>query len=854
MALPLDELQQRLRDVAQAISIERKHRYIDIQGKRSTFSKFVMSQFKHFEQVLDLPSPSRRLSQGSSRGSLQREENVEDDVYKMHQVFQQYPFMDVSARRHAIERLERCLQFLADPFRASEPSKVSGTEGAEQANEAQQSSPSQGDKAVGLRGIPVSHITGVGPSMAKRLGLLNIHNVQELIHYYPKRYVDYAQQVPISQLQVGQDVTIVGSITSVSLFQPRNKRLMILSLTVTDGLGRLKATWFYNGVPRSVVEGYKRRFPKGATVMMSGRVKENKQGRGLEMDRPEVELLDDEQDGLPDNLRQRSIHAGRIVPVYPLTEGVYLKGLRRIIHQALEQFGPQIQDPMPEHIVSDYDLTPLPDALRAIHFPEEMEQAETARRRLAFDEFFYLQARLAMVRSQYKQVVAGATFQPVDNGYVSQCQDELPFQLTGAQQRALNEIDQDLSSHEPMYRLLQGDVGSGKTLVALLTLLRGLENRVQGALMAPTEILAEQHYKRFVEWLTPLGLKVGLCVGKLGAKQRREVQQGLLNGQIHLAVGTHALIQDGIEFENLGVVVIDEQHRFGVRQRMQLKDKGNHPHMLTMTATPIPRTLALTLHGDLDVSVLDELPPGRTPIETKLYSPSQRKHAYASITEAIVRGRQAYIVYPLVEDSETLAAKAATTEAKRLQEEVFPQFKVGLLHGKMKADEKEAVMGRFASGETHILVSTTVVEVGVDVPNATLMVIENADRFGLSQLHQLRGRVGRGQHASTCFLISDTSNPLTIERLSIMEQTTDGFVISEKDLEIRGPGEFLGTRQSGLPEFRLADLVTDQPLLNLARQAAFDFVQDGTNLLEYPRLRQAILENTEQVFQLLTSG
>lgn len=835
MALPFDELQQRLRDVTQAISIERKHRYINVQGKRSTFSAFVVKQFKQFEQVLDVPTHPRRRDDAG----------FEDDVYKMHQIFQQYPFMDVGARRHAIERLERCLQFLANPLRGEQHELPSSSN----ASFPSVNNISALPEGMGLRSVPVSHINGVGPSMVKRLALLDIVSVHDLLHYYPKRYLDYAHQVPIHQLQPGQDVTIVGTIVSVSLFQPRNKRLMILSLTVTDGLGRLKATWFYNGVPRSVVEGYKRRFPKGATVMMSGRVKSDKQGRGLEMDRPEVELLDDEQEGLP-----QSIHAGRIVPVYPLTEGVYLKGLRRIIFQAIEQFASVIQDPMPAHICDSYHLLSLSEALRAIHFPPDMALADTARRRLAFNEFFYLQARLAMVRSQYKQVVAGATLQPVKGGYVEQCKALLPFQLTGAQQRSLADIDNDLASHEPMYRLLQGDVGSGKTLVALLTLLRGLENRVQGALMAPTEILAEQHYKRFVDWLTPLGLKVGLCVGKLGAKQRREVQQGLLNGQIHLAVGTHALIQEGIEFQNLGVVVIDEQHRFGVRQRMQLKDKGNHPHMLTMTATPIPRTLALTLHGDLDVSVLDELPPGRTPIETKLYSPSQRKHAYAAITEAIVRGRQAYIVYPLVEDSETLAAKAATSEAKRLQEEVFAQWRVGLLHGKMKPDEKESVMARFAAGEIHILVSTTVVEVGVDVPNATLMVIENADRFGLSQLHQLRGRVGRGQHASSCFLISDTSNPLTIERLSIMEQTTDGFVISEKDLEIRGPGEFLGTRQSGLPEFKLADLVTDQALLSQARQAAFEFIQDGTNLLEYPQLRQAILENTEAVFSLLTSG
>jgi ATP-dependent DNA helicase RecG len=826
-----------LNDVAKAISIERKNRYINIQGKRSTFSAFIVSQFKQFEKYLDLPTGKTHQSSEKASG---------DDVYQINPLFQQYPFMDVGRRRQAIERLESCLKIIVEPF---QPTSVQSSPKSSQNNTSSSAEPVIELTGEGLRGQPVSAIKGVGPSFVKRLALLDIHSVHDVLHYYPKRYLDYQQQVPINQLQVGQDVTIVGTISSVSLFQPKGRRLMILTLSVTDGLGRIQAQWFYNGVPRAVVEGYKRRFAKGAMVMMSGRVKEGKGGRGLTMDRPEVELLDMDTDGLP-----QSIHAGRIVPVYPLTEGVYLKGLRRVIHQALEQFAPLVVDPFPESIIKDYELMDLPSALRAIHFPDALDSSDKARRRIVFDEFFYLQARLAMVRAHYKQVVAGAVLKPVDGGVVDQFTAELPFKLTGAQSRVMAEIKADLGSYEPMYRLLQGDVGSGKTLVALLSLLMGVDNKFQGALMAPTEILAEQHYKRFVEWLTPLGLKVGLCLGKQKVKERREIHQGLLNGQIHLAVGTHALIQDGVEFQNLGVVVIDEQHRFGVRQRMQLKAKGNHPHMLTMTATPIPRTLAMTLHGDLEVSVLDELPPGRTPIETTLYTPSQRKKAYEWMTTEIVRGRQAYIVYPLVEESETLAAKAATSEAKRLQEEVFPQWRVGLLHGKMKPDEKETVMARFAAGDTHILVSTTVVEVGVDVPNASIMMIENADRFGLSQLHQLRGRVGRGQHASYCFLVSDTSNPDTIERLNVMERTTDGFEISEKDLEIRGPGEFLGTRQSGLPEFKLADLVTDQNLLSLARQAAFDFVNDGENLLEYPKLREEILENTAQVFQLLSSG
>jgi ATP-dependent DNA helicase RecG len=405
-----------------------------------------------------------------------------------------------------------------------------------------------------------------------------------------------------------------------------------------------------------------------------------------------------------------------------------------------------------------------------------------------------------------------------------------------------------------MYRMLQGDVGSGKTIVAILTLLSAVENGYQGALMAPTEILAEQHYRKCIEWLTPLGLKAGLFVGKSGAKERRELRQGLLNGQIHIAVGTHALIQEDVEFDNLGVVVVDEQHRFGVRQRTLLKDKGDHPEMLTMTATPIPRSLAMTMHGDLDVSVIDELPPGRTPIKTVLLTHTQLGQAYKLMRTEIANGRQAYIVFPLIEESETLSAKAATSEMERLQLEVFPDLRIGLLHGKMRPEEKDAVMSRFAAGELDILVSTTVVEVGVDVSNATVMVIENADRFGLSQLHQLRGRVGRGQHQSYCILVSDSRAEATMTRLSFLTETENGFIIAEKDLETRGPGEFLGTRQSGLPDFVLADLIEDREILDRAREAAFAIANNPDYLPAHPELFDMVYQKTDATFGVLGSG
>lgn len=421
------------------------------------------------------------------------------------------------------------------------------------------------------------------------------------------------------------------------------------------------------------------------------------------------------------------------------------------------------------------------------------------------------------------------------DGLVQQFIKSLPFELTGGQKKAVNEILHDLNSEHPMARLLQGDVGSGKTVVACIMLLAGIENGYQGALMAPTEILAQQHYNNLVQWLTPLGLSVGLFLGSQGKKVREKFQTDLRNGQTNIAVGTHALIQDNIEFNNLGAIVVDEQHRFGVKQRNILRKKSQNPQMLTMTATPIPRTLAMTVHGDLDLTVIDELPKGRKPIITTLTS--SHKQVYDLIKREIDSGRQAYVVYPLIEESETLSAKAATIEAEKLQNEIFPQYKIGLLHGKLKNDEKEQVMSDFKNKKYHILVSTTVVEVGVDVPNATVMIIENAERFGLSQLHQLRGRVGRNQLQSYCVLVSSTRSQETKERLNIMTQTNDGFVIAEKDLQLRGPGEFLGTRQSGLPDLIISDIVRDAKILEIARQEAIDFLKTN-DINNYPLLQK----------------
>jgi ATP-dependent DNA helicase RecG len=474
------------------------------------------------------------------------------------------------------------------------------------------------------------------------------------------------------------------------------------------------------------------------------------------------------------------------------------------------------------------------DALRQIHFPDNKEKLDIARFSLVFEEFFLIQLKLAILREENNKNLQSIPLEIKKDGLVMNFINSLPFKLTEAQQRAVNEILNDLNSTKPMQRLLQGDVGSGKTVVATIMLLAAIENGYQAAIMAPTEILAQQHYNNMFKWLTPLGIRVELFLGSIGKKQRRISETNLRNGQVDIAIGTHALIQEGIEFANLGAVVIDEQHRFGVKQRLALRKKSQNPQILTMTATPIPRTLAITLNGDLDLTIIDELPKGRKPILTAMTT--SRKQIADLIRREVSQGRQAYIVYPLIEESETLSAKAATQEKERWETEVFPEYKVGLLHGKLKNDEKEDIMQRFKKGEFDILVSTTVVEVGVDVPNATVIVIENAERFGLSQLHQLRGRVGRNDLQSYCLLSSNTKSQETRARLDIMTQTNDGFVIAEKDLQIRGPGEFLGTRQSGLPDMIIADIVNDSKILELARSEAINFAR-VYNIEEYPLLK-----------------
>ncbi|MBX9669265.1 MAG: ATP-dependent DNA helicase RecG [Candidatus Obscuribacterales bacterium] len=698
--------------------------------------------------------------------------------------------------------------------------------------------------------VHVQFVKGVGPKLAGVLNRLEINTVSELLRHYPRRHLDFQNRLLIRDLNQGQEVTIFGMIRSVGAFQSRKRNVSVLTVVISDNTGSITITKFVGGKSNKyLLDRYKAQYPKGAQVLASGIVERDQYSGKFTLKNSEVEILGLVSDGEEDQ-QQVSIHAGRLVPVYPLTEGLSLRYLRTIMHNALEAYAPYIQDPLPREIRDELGLVELTEALRGIHFPSTVEEKDSARRRLVFDELFAIQLQLAHRRHKFDHANNNAlALKYSEEGLVRELVMSLPFRLTGAQERVFGEIARDLASNKPMHRLVQGDVGSGKTVVALLACLIAIENGYQAAMMAPTEILAEQHFRQFQRLLTPLGLRTCLVLGKHGVKERRAVRQQILSGQVHVAVGTHALLEDDVEFPNLGLIIIDEQHRFGVKQRARLKAKSLSPELLTMTATPIPRTLAMTMHGDLDVSEIDELPPGRKPVITKVGRPGQKDELWNFIIKEIDKGRQAYIVFPLIEESESLSAKAATKEFEKLQQKFGEEdpargkrkIAFGLMHGKLKAQEKDKVMEQFRKGEFQVLVSTTVIEVGVDVPNASVMVIENADRFGLAQLHQLRGRVGRGAEQSYCFLISDMKSSTTRERLEIMTLTNDGFVVAEKDLEIRGPGEFLGYRQSGLPDLILADLVQDAKILEEARHTAISLVKADPELKNAAGLR-ALLE------------
>ncbi|WP_342374159.1 ATP-dependent DNA helicase RecG [Myxococcus stipitatus] len=649
----------------------------------------------------------------------------------------------------------------------------------------------------------------LGPRLISALDKKGLRRMGDILFLLPRCYEDRRRLLTIAELEPGERGVTVGMV-KVADFVPGKQGRRMFRAVVGDSSGSIAATYFNAG------PWLKSRFTVGKRLVLSGEVRATMSGR--EMAHPEIEPAEDLDSAT-------SVHFNRIVPVYPGFERGEQRSFRELASRVGEQYAHALEDPLPPELRRRLELMGLPDALRFIHFPPEDADLEAldahqspAHRRLAFDELFFLQLGMALKRQGIK-AEQGISFD-VSPTLLEKARTALPFQLTGAQARVVEELSRDMARGEPMNRLVQGDVGSGKTAVAMVSALVALQNGYQVAVMAPTEILAEQHERNFRKVLGPLGFQVGLVSASGTAKAKRQVRDAVARGDIHLAVGTHALIQQEIAFDRLGLVVIDEQHRFGVLQRHTLMSKGLKPDVLVMTATPIPRTLAMTLYGDLDLSIIDQLPPGRTPINTRVFNDKQRARVYESIAAELAKGHQAYVVYPLVEESEKLDLEDATRGVEKLSK-VFPDARVGLLHGRMKAEEKDAVMEDFREKRIHVLVCTTVVEVGVDVPNASVMVVESAERFGLSQLHQLRGRVGRGAAASHCFLVAGSARSWeSAERLAVMEQSSDGFVIAEKDLEIRGPGEFLGTRQSGLPELAVANLARDGDLLSMAQAEA----------------------------------
>jgi ATP-dependent DNA helicase RecG len=672
-------------------------------------------------------------------------------------------------------------------------------------------------------GAPLTMLPGIGAKTANTLKKLGLHTIGDLLWYLPRRYDDYSKLKTINRLWYGEEITVIGTVEEIHVRLVRNGKMKLVEAIIGDSTGSLRVTWFN----RSWIA---EKLRPGTGIALSGRV--DQYLGHLTMNNPEWEPLDRIQ-----------LHTSRIVPIYPLTAGVTAKWLRRVISSAVSRYAQRLPDPLPETIRKDADLLPLSITLQQIHFPDDWETLEQAQHRLAFDEMFYLQLGVLLQKHEWQQLQTRPL--PVDQEQFDRFIQNLPFELTEAQKRALEAVRADLESPHPMNRLLQGDVGSGKTVVAAAAIAIAAADGAQSAFMAPTSVLAEQHLVTLKGILTQCaGMPeacIRLLIGSTPESEKAEIRDRLARGEIQVVVGTHALLEEPVGFADLGLAIIDEQHRFGVNQRALLRAKGDNPNLLVMTATPIPRSLALTLYGDLDLSVIDEMPPGRKPIQTRVLTPVERLRAYQFIKSQIEQGRQAFIICPLVEESEKVDAKAAVVEHTRLQEEFFADYQVGLLHGRMRPDEKEEVMQKFRAGAYQILVSTSVVEVGVDIPNTTVMLIEGANRFGLAQLHQFRGRVGRDDQPSYCLLIPDTIDEADNERLKAMESTLDGFKLAEIDLQQRGPGEFLGTRQSGFAELRMAR-ITDVRLIEKARQQAKKVFQSDPDLArpEHQSLAEAM--------------
>ncbi|EOD00523.1 ATP-dependent DNA helicase RecG [Caldisalinibacter kiritimatiensis] len=668
--------------------------------------------------------------------------------------------------------------------------------------------------------MSVQYVKGVGPKRAKKLNRINIETVNDLIYYFPRTYEDRRTIKKIIDCQEGEKATLKVLVCGDSAVNRPRKGLTITKVPVRDDTGFAYLVWFNQ-------EYFAKRLKKGQTIKVNGKVKKN--FKGLEIYNPEITTAD-----------KFDNRFDRVLPIYPLTEKLTNNEMIKLISNVLKEYIDLVEDVLPEDIIKNFNLWSIKDALLNIHFPTDRESYTKAKERLAFEELLILQLGLLMIKNKYNIEKSGIKFKKVQE--INEFLSKLPFELTNAQKRVLKEISKDMESDKTMNRLVQGDVGSGKTIIAILAIFKAVKSGYQAVMMAPTEILARQHYESINEMLSEYDIKCELLVGSITNSKKKEILRKIRNGEIDVIVGTHAVIQNNVEFNRLGLAITDEQHRFGVRQRAALSLKGENPDVLVMTATPIPRTLALILYGDLDISIIDELPPGRKKVETYAINNNMKLRAYNFVKKQVKEGRQGYIVCPLVEESDSMNIQSATELYEKLSKEYFADLKLGLLHGKMKAKEKDEVMNKFKNGDIDILVSTTVIEVGVNVPNANIMVIENAERFGLAQLHQLRGRVGRGNYQSYCILINESKNKVARERMRIMERTNNGFIISEKDLELRGPGEFFGTRQHGLPDLKIANIFADMRILKMAQKVANKILERDPHLQDnkYKKLRNKI--------------
>ena len=797
--------------------------------------------YKNLSHIKDLGKSILSLL-ASLKGSLPTDNNDSSPlVEEMSQLFTDYDWQKLELKKTRLEQAQSILGKLKTALNSLPVHNITYTDDPKTIQRVFELR-----EALSKLTLPVQYLKGVGPKMAQRLLTKKINTVEDLLYFLPRTYEDRREIKKISRLEVGKTQTVAGNVVGTQYKYYGKKR--ILEVIINDNTAYLTAKWFKGQM--SYLLGV---FKKGTRVIFTGEIKPNYAGKA--MIHPEYEILEE-------NEAENLLNFKRIVPIYSETEGLHQKYLRKIMHQALENYARYVVSPIPVDICQKRNLPNIQEALRSVHFPQNDKSLEEynsnrspSHHRLIYDEFFFFQLGMA-VKKTGRILDAGIKFN-IEGTLLNEFLALLPFDLTAAQKRVINEIQGDLAKESTMNRLLQGDVGSGKTIVSMAAMVTACENSYQAAIMAPTEILAQQHYQNIHNWASALGLKTVMLIGGFNTVQKKEALDKIESGEANIVIGTHALISEGVDFHKLGLVVIDEQHRFGVMQRATLRGKGINADVLVMTATPIPRTLAMTVYGDLDVSVIDEMPAGKKPVRTVLMGENKRGNVYQLIHEELAKGHQTFIVYPLVEQSENLDLKDATNMAEHLQRDIFPDYEVGLIHGKMKEKEKDAVMKEFLANKINILVSTTVIEVGIDVPLASLMVIEHAERFGLSQLHQLRGRVGRRDIASTCVLLANyASSPDARKRLKVMEKTTDGFAIAEEDLAIRGPGDFLGTRQSGLPDFRIASIIRDARILNDAKEDAFKLAA-GDPFLEKPEhliLKETLLWKWQGKLDLARTG